>query len=108
MGGKQELTFPNLQFEFITPRPRDNTFVALPVFPSRVFRHGYIYVNRKAGIRDLRTSPATHRHAGTHDRRGLDRGHLMHQYGVDLLAAVGSKGAINHAGSHGDPERRRS
>jgi len=28
----------------------DNGFVGIPVFPSRVFRHGYIFVNRDAGI----------------------------------------------------------
>jgi 4,5-dihydroxyphthalate decarboxylase len=32
----------------------DNRFVAIPVFPSRVFRHSYIWVNAKAGIREPR------------------------------------------------------
>jgi len=29
----------------------DFPFIALPVFPSRMFRHGYIFVNARAGIR---------------------------------------------------------
>ncbi|MBI2315534.1 MAG: ABC transporter substrate-binding protein [Betaproteobacteria bacterium] len=32
----------------------DPPFIAIPVFPSRSFRHGSIYVNAKAGIREPR------------------------------------------------------
>ncbi len=30
----------------------DYPFIALPVFPSKLFRHGFIFVNTKAGIQD--------------------------------------------------------
>ena len=41
---------------FIIERARgDRRFVALPVFPSRVFRHNGIYVNTGAGIGGRRT-----------------------------------------------------
>src|ERR1700722_14741859 len=53
MGGTAE--FDAAEFsasEFIGRMARhDRTFAALPGFPSRVFRHSYIYVNRRAGIK---------------------------------------------------------
>ncbi|HZT52641.1 MAG TPA: hypothetical protein VFA22_11930 [Stellaceae bacterium] len=62
----------------------DARFVAIPVFPSRVFRHGYFFVNIEKGIR----SPEDLR-----GRRGgvpeysmtaavFMRGLLQHEYGV--------------------------
>src|SRR5262249_34380246 len=53
MGGRQEFDASEFSSsEYISRYARgDCPFVALPVFPSRVFRHGYVYVNRTAGIR---------------------------------------------------------
>src|SRR5258708_12460446 len=53
MGANQEFDVAEFSSsEFISRLARGGCpFVALPVFPARVFRHGYIYVNRKSGIR---------------------------------------------------------
>jgi 4,5-dihydroxyphthalate decarboxylase len=62
----------------------DRRFVALPVFPSRVFRHSYIWVNTKAGI----TKPADlkGKKVGIADYSMTAllfvRGLLQHEYGV--------------------------
>ncbi len=107
MGGKQEFDLAEFSSsEFISRKARgDCPFVALPVFPARVFRHGYIYVNRKAGIRtpkDIegkRVGVALYTMTAAVWIRGL----LAHQYGVDLSTVHWVEGAINHAGRHGDP-----
>jgi len=83
----------------------DCPFVAIPVFPSRVFRHGYIFINTRSGIygpNDL---------AGK--RIGLPlytqtaaiwaRGHLTYQFGVDLAAVRWVQGSVEDSGSHGRP-----
>ena len=51
--GGQEFDVAELSAsEFISLMGRgDCPFVALPVFPSRVFRHGYIFINTRRGIR---------------------------------------------------------
>src|ERR1700761_7189388 len=53
MVGGQEFDVAELSAsEFISLKGQgDCPFVALPVFPSRVFRHAYIFVNKRNGIR---------------------------------------------------------
>ena len=81
--------------------------MALPVFPSRVFRHGYIYINRKAGIREPKDIAGKRVGVPLYTMTAAVwiRGHLMHQYGVDLSGCRWLEGAINHAGSPRRAER---
>ena len=86
--------------EFISRLARGGCpFVALPVFPSRVFRHGYIYVNRKSDIR--KPQDLAGKRVGvplyTMTAAVWIRGHLVHQYGVDLSTIRWVEGAINES-----------
>jgi 4,5-dihydroxyphthalate decarboxylase len=83
----------------------DCPFVAIPVFPSRVFRHGYIFVNTRRGIRTPKDLEG--RRVGlplyTQTAAIWARGHLQHQFGVDLSAIAWVEGAVEKAGTHGKP-----
>ena len=80
-------------------------FVALPVFASRVFRHGFIFVNRRAGIR----TPAdlAGKRIGvplyTMSAAVWIRGLLADEYHVDLSGVTWVQGALKSAGTHGNP-----
>jgi 4,5-dihydroxyphthalate decarboxylase len=82
-----------------------SAFVAIPVFPSRVFRHGYIFVNKRAGIRTPKDLEG--RRAGlplyTQTASIWLRGHLMHQFGVDIDKINWVQGAVETGGAHGNP-----
>jgi 4,5-dihydroxyphthalate decarboxylase len=78
--------------------------VAIPVFPSRVFRHGFITVNRKAvkTPRDLegkRIGVPLYTQTAALFIRGL----LRDEHGVDLSGVHWVQGATNSAESHGNP-----
>ena len=82
----------------------DRTFVALPVFPSRVFRHGFIFVNcnRIAEPRDLegkRIGVALYTQTAALWIRGI----LGREHGVDLSGVTWVEGAVQAAGAHGTP-----
>jgi 4,5-dihydroxyphthalate decarboxylase len=78
--------------------------VALPVFPSRVFRHGFITVNRKAvktpkDLEGKRIGVPLYTQTAALFIRGL----LKDEYGVDLSGVHWVQGATNGAESHGNP-----
>lgn len=82
----------------------DRTFIALPVFASRVFRHSFVFVNktRVKEPKDLagkRIGTALY----TQTAAMWIRGHLTSDYGVDLSGVTWVEGAVHEAGTHGKP-----
>jgi 4,5-dihydroxyphthalate decarboxylase len=78
----------------------DESFWALPVFPSRVFRHSSLYVRRDGPIKaisDLKTRrigiPEWAQTAAVYSR-----GFLMHQYGLDLASIQWVQAGVNQPG----------
>ena len=79
-------------------------FVAIPVFPSRCFRHGFIAVNRRTvrAPKDLagkRIGVPLYTQTAAVFMRGL----LAEDYGVDFSGVHWIEGAINQAAPHGHP-----
>lgn len=78
-------------------------FVCLPVFPSRMFRHGFIFVNRDAGI----TEPAhlAGKRIGVQGHQMTAavwiRGLLRQEHGVDLDGVTWFEGGVNQPGVTG-------
>lgn len=72
-------------------------YVAIPVFPSRVFRHGYIFINRNAGIKEAKDLEG--KRVGVQEYRQTAgvwvRGTLQHEYGVDLDTVRWVEGGVN-------------
>ena len=81
-----------------------SALTAIPVFPSRMFRHGFITVNRDRikSPKDLQG-----RRIGvplyTMTAAVFIRGMLTDQYGVDFSGVEWVQGSINAAGRHGNP-----
>ncbi len=83
----------------------DCPFVALPVFPSRVFRHGHISINEHSGIRSAKDLAGKRIGVPLYTMSAAvwQRGILEQDYGVDLSQVHWVQGSINKVGSHGDP-----
>jgi 4,5-dihydroxyphthalate decarboxylase len=83
----------------------NSPLVALPVFPSRAFRHGFIFINRASGIRTPKDLEG--RRIGvplyTMSAALWIRGMLQDDYGVDFGDVTWVQGALDHAGGHGNP-----
>jgi 4,5-dihydroxyphthalate decarboxylase len=83
----------------------DREFVAIPAFPSRLFRHGFVAINRRSGIRlpgDL-NGKRIGIELYTQTAAVFIRGMLSEEYGVDLGSVRWLQGAVNAPGSHGNP-----
>jgi len=79
-------------------------FVALPVFASRVFRHGFIVVNRKyvtsaAELNGKRIGVPLYTQTAAIFVRGL----MQHELGVDLSSIEWVQGAVDAPGAYGNP-----
>src|SRR5438034_5219654 len=107
MVGGQEFDVAELSAsEFISLMGQgDCPFVALPVFPSRVFRHGYIFVNTRAGIRTAKDLEGKRIGLPLYTQTAAIwvRGHLAHQFGVDLDTIRWVQGSVEDTGTHGKP-----
>lgn len=91
--------------EFISRYAADKLpYVAIPVFVSRVFRHGFIVVNRKhvtspADLAGKRIGVPLYTQTAALFVRGL----MQHDLGVDLSGIEWIQGAVNEPGAYGNP-----
>jgi 4,5-dihydroxyphthalate decarboxylase len=83
---------------YLTLKARDAfPFIALPVFPSRLFRHGFIFVNRNSGI--SKPEDLAGKRIGVQEYRQTAavwiRGILTEHEGVDLSGVQWVEGGVN-------------
>ncbi|MDX1499146.1 MAG: hypothetical protein R3176_04585 [Woeseiaceae bacterium] len=83
----------------------NSPFVALPVFPSKAFRHGFICINRDSGIREPKDLAGKRIGVPLYTITAAIwiRGDLENVYGVDLSGVQWVQGAVEKAGTHGKP-----
>ncbi len=107
MGGGQEFDASEFSAsEFVARHATGDTpFVALPFFPSRVFRHSMIAINKHSGIKTPKDLEGKRVGTELYTQTAaiFVRGMLQHDHGVDLSKIEWVQGALNHVGSHGNP-----
>jgi 4,5-dihydroxyphthalate decarboxylase len=92
--------------EYIARRASgDESFVALPVFPSRSFRHSFITINKTSGIQKPKDLAGKRIGVPLYTMTAAIwiRGHLEHDHDVDLSQVTWVQGSINSASTHGEP-----
>jgi 4,5-dihydroxyphthalate decarboxylase len=107
MGGSQEFDASEFSSsEFVAGHSAGTTpFVALPFFPSRVFRHSMVTINKRSGIKSPKDLEGKRVGVPLYTQTAaiFIRGMLQHDHGVDLSKIHWVQGALNHVGTHGNP-----
>ena len=83
----------------------DPPFVAIPVFPNRLFRHGTIFINKESGIqepRDLIGRKVGELHRYGHDAGIWAKGPLAEDYGVAADSMTYYVGGLDAPGGEAD------
>ncbi|MPY68541.1 MAG: ABC transporter substrate-binding protein [Alphaproteobacteria bacterium] len=107
MGNEQAFSAAEFSFtEYVLHYARgDSPFVAIPAFPSKMFRHGTAFINRSSGIRTPKDLEG--RRVGvplyTMTAALWHRGMLQDEYGVDWRSIQWVQGSVNEPGRHGNP-----
>ena len=107
MGGGLEFDASEMSMsEHVTKLIAGNSpLVAVPVFISRVFRHQFIFINTRSGIRHPKDLEGRRIGVPLYVQTAAVyiRGMLQHEYGVDLSTIRWVQGAMEHPGTHGKP-----
>ncbi|MFC1872984.1 PhnD/SsuA/transferrin family substrate-binding protein [Chloroflexota bacterium] len=95
-----EMSLANYITECCEEKPR---FIAMPIFPSRLFRHGYIFISKKASIKKPEDLKGKKIGIAQYTMTAcvMMRGMLQHEYGVapsDMVWFVGGKEGIGRRG----------
>ena len=105
VGGKEFDLSELSASEYITRHVAgDRSFVAIPVFPSRVFRHGFIAINTNniknpSDLNGKRIGVQLYTMTAAVWQRGI----LQHECGVDLSTIEWVEGKMEGPGAHGKP-----
>ena len=98
MVGKQEFDVSELSLaeHIVMVANGDSPFVALPVFPSKAFRHGFICINKGSGIETPKDLTAKRIGVPLYTMTAAIwiRGDLQNVYGVDLSQVRWVQGAV--------------
>lgn len=92
--------------EFISRYAKgDDSFVAIPVFPSRIFRHGLVTINKKSGVKTPKDLEGKRVGVPLYTMTAAIwiKGHFQHQFGCDITKINWVQGSINQDGAHGNP-----
>jgi 4,5-dihydroxyphthalate decarboxylase len=107
MVGTQEFDVSEMSLaEYVTMTAKGiSPFIAIPVFPSKAFRHAFICVNRNSGIKEPKDLAGKRIGTPLYTQTAAIwiRGDLEDKYGVDLSGVQWIQGAVEKAGTHGDP-----